>query len=185
MRSRTPSHVLFGAFLVIAGMLMLLNNLGIIFIPSLWRLLWPAFIIWAGFNLLRREPRRRGWQASSDFSSSADSSSADDVLNLTAILGGAQHRSSSSNFSGANVTAFMGGVNLDLREAKIGSAPAVIDVFAMMGSLELMIPADWTVESQATPLLGGFDDKTIHPADTTKRLIIRGTVLMGGITVKN
>ena len=62
---------------------------------------------------------------------------------------------------------------------------AVLDVFVMMGGMEIFVPADWTLELHVTPLLGGYDDKTQRPSAPAKRLIIRGTVVMGGIDVKN
>jgi hypothetical protein len=33
--------------------------------------------------------------------------------------------------------------------------------------------------------MGGFDDKTRPPADPSKRLVLRGFVIMGGVEVKN
>ena len=33
--------------------------------------------------------------------------------------------------------------------------------------------------------MGGFEDKTRPPKDTTKRLIIKGTAIMGGVEIKN
>jgi len=38
---------------------------------------------------------------------------------------------------------------------------------------------------QGNGLLGGFDDKTVAPADPSKRLVVRGYAIMGGVEVKN
>ena len=54
----------------------------------------------------------------------------------------------------------MGGVDLDLRKARMGPSPAVLDVVAFWGGIELKVPAGWNVEGQVMPILGGFEDKT-------------------------
>ena len=38
---------------------------------------------------------------------------------------------------------------------------------------------------QGTPILGGFEEKTIAPPDASKRLIIRGYAIMGGLEARN
>ena len=36
-----------------------------------------------------------------------------------------------------------------------------------------------------TPLMGGFSEKTAKPPDDSKRLVIRGYAIMGGVEVRN
>ena len=77
------------------------------------------------------------------------------------------------------------GSEIDLRGAKMSGDEAVIDAFAFWGGVEIQVPRDWTIEDQVTPVLGSFEDKT-EPAGTGgKRLIVRGTAVMGGIEVTN
>jgi hypothetical protein len=47
------------------------------------------------------------------------------------------------------------------------------------------VPPDWTVVSHVNPILGGYEDSTAPPKLQTKRLIIRGTVIMGGVETSN
>jgi hypothetical protein len=35
----------------------------------------------------------------------------------------------------------------------------VIDMVAVMGGVDLLLPRDWTVDVQAVPILGGVEDK--------------------------
>ena len=81
----------------------------------------------------------------------------------------------------------MGGCNLDFRSALIQPPnQAVLEVFALCGGIEIRVPEDWTVVSELEVILGGVDDrKAAPPKDESKRLILRGTVLMGGVEVKN
>lgn len=112
----------------------------------------------------------------------ADSS---DWISAIAIMAGFERSNNSPNFRGGDLTAVMGGCEVDLRHASL-RAPASIDVFVMWGGIELRVPEDWTVELRGTPLLAGFVDKTRQPpVPTEKRLVIRGVALMGGVEVKN
>lgn len=106
------------------------------------------------------------------------------TFSSTAILGGIERQNSSSAFRRAEASAFMGGVNLDFRDATMEGDEARIEVSAIMGGIELRIPRTWTVINRVTPVLGGVEDHT-RSADSNKRLVIEGTVFMGGLDIKN
>ena len=102
-----------------------------------------------------------------------------------AILGGVKRGNNSRAFKGGDLTAIMGGCEIDLRQAAI-DGEASIDLFAMWGGIEIRVPEDWTVISRVVPLLGGVEDKTRPPQGATAhRLVLRGFAIMGGIEVKN
>ena len=105
-------------------------------------------------------------------------------FNETAVLSGIDRQNNSQHFHGGEATAFMGGVKLDLRDAVIDGSEATIDVTSVMGGIELHIPRNWTVVNHVTPIMGGVEDHT-HTNDPNKRLILEGTVLMGGLEIGN
>lgn len=106
-------------------------------------------------------------------------------VSAVALLSGVNRGSNSPRFRGGELTAFMGGCEIDLRQAAI-DGEAVIDVFAMWGGIEIRVPEHWRVIGRVTPLLGGFDDSTRPPKEATSQtLIVRGVVIMGGIEIKN
>lgn len=107
------------------------------------------------------------------------------TMSVMAIMGGVTRGNNSRAFRGADVLAFMGGCELDLRKAAI-NGEAVIDVFAMWGGIEIRVPEDWTVVSHIMPLMAGVDDKTRPPQTATAhRLTLRGFILMAGVEIKN
>jgi len=173
---RVTGHMAFGIFLLLVGVLSLLNNLNIINIPPLTRLIFPALLIWVGLNLFMRQ-RPAGAE-------SKDAPYPDD-LNVYTMFGGVNRKVVSNSFVSGTLSAVLGGLNLDFRDVDMKGSEANLDIFAVMGGVRLMVPPDWIVESRLTPLLGGYDDKTHPPKDSTKRLIIRGTVAMGGVEVKS
>jgi predicted membrane protein len=102
-----------------------------------------------------------------------------------AFLGAVKRANTSTAFRGGSATAFMGGVEIDLRKARMEGDRAVINVFAMMGGVSLRIPEDWAVESKVFVLLGGIDDKTRPPSEPAGTLILQGTAVMGGVEIKD
>jgi hypothetical protein len=164
---REPGGYVWMAF----GTALLLDRLDVV---SLWRFFWPAVLILAGASILR-----------SGRSTPESSGDGGERLSGFAALGGVSRRSTSTDFRGGDFAAVMGGVELDLRGASIGEREAVIDVFAFWGGIEIKVPADWQVISRGWAILGGFVDNSTPNPEATKRLIVRGTAIMGGVEIKN
>jgi hypothetical protein len=90
-----------------------------------------------------------------------------------------------------------------------------VDVFTLMGSLVLRVPEGWTVDVRALPVMGGINDRrpgagdranrnrrraeaddvsspsvaeqpaVSSPNGNTPRLVLRGYVVMGGLTIRS
>lgn len=177
-----------GLFMILFGAVSLLKGLGLIYIS--WKVIFPIGIIGVGLMMVFRANKRR---SSAEAESSTDGTSlfcvsggetGERVLDLTAILGGFQRKVTTQDFRGGDLTSVMGGIDLDMRTASL-EGTAVLNVFALMGGISVKVPTDWTVELEGTPILGGFDEKTMQPKDATKRLVIRGTAIMGGVEIRN
>jgi predicted membrane protein len=132
-----------------------------------------GYLVWRGLGFRRRGQTLDGHSSFSGL----------------AVMGGIARRSNSQTFRGADLTAIMGGCDIDLRQASIApGTEAVIDVFAFWGGIEIKVPEDWIVVTRAIPLMGGVEDKTRLPQPppaVEKRLVISGIVVMGGVAVKN
>ena len=162
-----------------AGAYMLMNRITYIRIDP--RVIFPLFLVFlGGFMVWRGVFGRRCSSRAGDGLSRFSS---------LAVMGGVARRSNSPQFEGADLTAIMGGCDVDLRDASIApNTEAVIDVFAFWGGIDLKVPEDWIVINRVIPLMGGVDDKTRTPIASSapqKRLIVRGIVIMGGIGIRN
>lgn len=101
-----------------------------------------------------------------------------------AILTGIDRRITSSDFRRGEATAILGGIDIDLREATMQGNEATLDLTTIMGGVDIRVPRDWTVINHLTALLAGVDDHTVSTG-SNKRLILEGTVIMGGFDIKN
>jgi predicted membrane protein len=185
-----------GVFFMLLGFLFFLGALGIWdFSYSRW--VGPAILIWIGVALLMRNQRARPIPPPRDDSPKSDSrfepgmrgvdqyTDSRDFIHATVILGAFNRRCPSQKFRGGDLTAIMGGGKVDLRDAQIQEKEAVLDIFTLMGGLEIQVPSGWTVEPRFTPILGGYQDRTTRVSESNQRLVINGTAIMGSVTVFN
>jgi len=195
-----------GIFWIVVGGLFLLGSLGMLRIA--FRDLWPVVLIglgalmmwrWAYAGRETRDSRDDRADRATNTFAAADSSapprdegppasdiSSDSIISAMAVLGSVSRRNNCQDFRGGSATAFLGGCEVDLRGASITKPhEPVLEVFAMWGGIELRVPPDWTVVSHVDPIMGGFEDATQPPKDGSKRLVVRGSVVMGGIEVTN
>ena len=164
-----------GLIFTVIGAAFLLDNLRLIHF-NLWDY-WPVILVFIGVSMVWR-----AWAAGSSTPAGGES---EGNISAAAILGGVKRVSNTPDFRSAELTAIMGGCDIDLRQASIKSSPAVINIFTMWGGVDIKVPNDWSVEVQGLPLLGGFDDKTFHPQNSSKRLLVKGLALMGGVEILN
>jgi hypothetical protein len=106
---------------------------------------------------------------------------------IFSVLSSSRRRWGPSIFRSAEATCMMGGGEIDLRDALLGpDGTAYIDVFVLMGGLNIFVPPGWTVICHVMPIMGGVMDKTrTIPSATTQQLILRGTTMMGGVEISN
>jgi len=184
---RDGARPLAAALWVGAGLWLLGHNLGLL--P--WGLgdLWPLLLIVLGVSIIRRAmrgprtvdagPRAGGSTAGSD-APGADS------FSCTAVWAGVDRTVTSQSFRGGDYTAVMGGGKVNLHGARPIPEGAVIDVFIAMGGMEILVPEDWQVVNQLHALMGGIDDsRNVVPLQGGPVLYLKGTVVMGGIEIKN
>ena len=106
------------------------------------------------------------------------------MVSAMAILGAVSRGSNVRHFRGGDLTAIMGGCELDLRHASLED-DVVIDVFALWGGIEIRVPEEWTIDSQILPILGGVEEKTRRPPASGPRVTLRGFAIMSGVEIKN
>jgi len=176
----TPNGYLIGLGGIAVGVTMILHRLGIIYFS--WRAAWPLVLIAVGLMVVYRA--MTGQRITTHGVVDDKPGSESQVVDVTAVLGGFERRVQTQDFRGGEVTAVMGGCALDMRSASI-VGEAVIHVFAFWGGVTLKVPPDWTVVLQGTPIMGGFEEKTAVPPDGSKRLVVRGYAIMGGVEVRN
>ncbi|MGV8965623.1 MAG: LiaF transmembrane domain-containing protein [Cellulomonas sp.] len=133
-------------------------------------LLWPLAIMVVGLSVLTS----RGARGTDDT-----------TINSIAIWWGAVRRTRSQRFAGGSLTAIMGGIDVDLREADIVGR-ADLSVFTVWGGVDIKVPPTWRVQVNGLQLLGGWTDKTALPMNPEAPVLhVHVTAIMGGVEIKN
>jgi len=112
---------------------------------------------------------------------------ANDYIESINVFGGSNQIIYSKNLKGGEITAVFGGGDINLTQADFDTQ-VILEVTAIFGGVKIVVPPTWQVKSEVTAVFGGVDDKrTIYPAgeQVDKLVIIRGTVLFGGVEFKS
>ena len=175
-----PAGSLFGGLLTAGGTLWFLGNIDVLRIEA--RFIWPVAIIGFGVLFLFRAVERQ-FHPDTPVSPNADSQA---QINIATVFGGVKRFVDAPDFRSADLFACFGGVEIDFRGAKIQER-AVIDANAVFGGIEIRVPRTWLVEVRGTGIFGGYEDKTLHPDESTPgpipKLTITGLAVFGGVTV--
>lgn len=145
---RGRNHILIGVVALAIGTAMLVDRLGY------WNFdigrFWPVILILIGITLLfRRHDRgdrlrhahQRLGQIIAEQDAARDQAAGQAVdgevfLDAVAVLGGYNRRITSQKFTGGRITAFFGGLQVDLTQADIAGPEAVVEVTAFLGGAE-------------------------------------------------
>jgi hypothetical protein len=126
-------------------------------------------------------------------------------LNLFAVMSADEVTRPEQPFRGGEVTTIMGRTRLDLRTAELAPGEtAVVDVFNLMSRTEIRVPPGWEIDVRAVRAMAGVRDtrprearppvseradpdvvERTEPSQATAppRLVVRGFIMMGGLTV--
>jgi predicted membrane protein len=175
--SMTRTAQLIAGLWIAVGVAFLLSNLDMLRF-RIWEF-WPVGLVLLGVTMLRRSTQRHQQTVSA-----ADPSS---TVSAICVWSGADRKVTSTDFRGGELTAIMGGVEVDLSHARIANGEAIMDVFALWGGIDIKVPPDWTVVGDVTPFMGAYEDSRKSPTagDPAQRLVLRGMVVMGGVEVSN
>ncbi|WP_276363198.1 LiaF domain-containing protein [Daejeonella sp. H1SJ63] len=190
------------AFMPLAIGVMFLSN-KIVPDMELSRFFWPFLIIGIGAYLIfgrKRTPEADSpvWEkrVDPDFQSESTNNGPEagfssnnfsgDRVESTSVFGGIKKNIVSKNFQGGEIVNFFGGSEINLMQADIKGI-VKLEVVQVFGGTKIIVPANWTVQSEMVAIFGGIEDKRppqLNPFPD-KVLVIEGTSIFGGIDIKS
>lgn len=146
---------------------------------------WPILLILLGIYIIFR---KHDYQKHNCCTKREDKSFNADFIDDVSILSGGRKTINSQNFKGGKATAIFGGSTIDLYNANLAEGTNTLEVVAIFGGIEIIVPRDWKVIVSVTSIFGGIDDKRTINAnqvyETNKTLVIKGIALFGGCELK-
>jgi predicted membrane protein len=168
---------------------------------DLRRHIWPVILIVVGAFFIFRstqkpgrhwcEKKNGGEDGGNPFPGMHETYSKEDFIDTTSIFGGTKKNILSKAFRGGDVVNVFGGTELNLLQSDIAGT-AVLELTTIFGGTKLIVPSNWSVRSEAVTIFGGIEDKRQLPPQMPqgtdqpeKVLLLRGTVIFGGIDIKS
>ena len=155
---RNRTSWIWGLLLVAIGVLIGLNSYGIVDV-SVWSVFWPVVLIAVGLTIMFNISPK---VAKCSKKPGKDGSIGNEKI---ACFWG-EEDAVKGDYNGGSLVAIFGGVDLDLRQAKIKDG-SVIEIFTFCGGVNITLPDDVIIENEVRGFLGGTDDKTL-PKDSAK-----------------
>lgn len=113
------------------------------------------------------------------------SSHARETQHFIAIMGGHEKRGLWQPAQKTYCYAFMGGVELDFREALLPPGETELTIIAIMGGAQIIVPPDLRVDCDGIAIMGGFDHGPELASQNPNAPVLRisGFCLMGGVEI--
>lgn len=108
-----------------------------------------------------------------------------DTFALVAAMAGIDFASRADAFQAGSGTAVAGGMEIDLAEATLADT-ATLDLTAVMGGIDVLVPEEWRVEMSSNVFMGGTENLTDPDAtaDDAPLLLVDARAYMGGIAIR-
>lgn len=161
------------------GAILLMACLGFYSFRVVWQLALPVILVVIGLSMLFKDVIRK------QVLKGAKKLSPDDGDTHWATFSGQKLNYDDEDFEKADLEAVFGGVDCDLRGAKIKDG-AMIKASAIFGGVNIKLPKDVKVKVVSTSIFGGVSDKHSVKVDedADKTVFIDATCLFGGVEIK-
>ena len=162
------------------GIALLLCAQNILSFSLIGKLIFPFILVMIGISII--------------FKDTFNKKIADKIKNLNsekgnfeeycATFGGQKVDLTGQEFTGANLDAIFGSVELDISKATI-KKDQVINANAIFGGIEIRVPAGVNIKVKSTPIFGGIDNKVkTNYNESLPTIYINGVAMFGGVEIK-
>lgn len=179
-------HV-FNGLLVTIGSLFLVQAFGIISSGEAELMIAPVVIITIGVCLLFGRSAVKTTRSYSNYERKEKDHKRHEgsQKSYTSLLNGLDEKVIDDAFVNCEVSAMLGGADIDFREIRILGSEATITLNALFGGVTAILPKNVRIIISGTPFLGGFENRTISDPSAEKTLYIRYTAMFGAVEIKN
>lgn len=171
------------AFLAI-GVILLLAAQDIFSFEIAWKVILAAIFIVLGIGIIVKSLFRGN--NDKEVEKKVDELKDDKIMDSQmAIFSGTDRVYNNEEFTGANLMAVFGGVELDLKKAKF-TKDTVIKAFCAFGGIDIKVPEDVQVKIKSGFIFGGVTDERNSETSKSKHTIyLDAAGAFGGITIND
>ena len=159
------------------GLLLLLSAQNIIDISKIRKLIFPAILVIIGLSLILKDTLK------SKINTKIKELNKKDIDDYYATFSAQEVNYSEKDFKGANLNAIFGGIDLDLRNAKI-EKDEIINATAVFGGIDIFVPNNVNIQLKSNSLFGGVDNKVVNSKENEKTIYVKAFCLFGATDIK-
>ncbi len=162
----TDSERLSSAFFLTVGIVLLLAAQNVFSYGVAWKVILAVFLVMIGLTIIIKSTfRNKNDEEVAKKIKDLDDGDGKTMDSLFAVFSGSDRVYNDETFSGANLTAAFGGVDLDLMKAKF-TKDTVIKATCWFGGIDIKVPEDIQVKIKSGFIFGGAVDE--RKGDTKK-----------------
>lgn len=166
------------AIMLAIGVCLLLGSLNVVSFRILWRLIVPIILVIVGVSIIFGDAlKKKVRQEMKKLHTGKEKE-------YWATFGSQKVNFKGEKFEGARLEAVFGGVQCDLREAKI-EEDVMVTANSTFGGITIRVPENVNVKIASTSIFGGVsDNRKRRDEDADKTIYINATCIFGGVEVK-
>jgi predicted membrane protein len=106
-------------------------------------------------------------------------------IRITSVFNDIRRKISIPDFDGGYIASVLGSADLDLREAKMKTSDAVLEITNILSSTYIYPAADWDVRLELTEIAGNVKDRCEDTRKGKKKLLhITGITVLGDVFIR-
>ncbi len=166
---------------IIIGTILIALGLSALFGISLFNFVFAFILMAIGIKIIMgREHKDWDWGQVKSTPSTVN----ENTINEVNIFSSANKIIKSENFKGGKIVLIFSGGKIDLSQAKTSEKNINMEVVAIFGGGQLVVPKGWKINSEGASIFGGYDTK-IEGENGETTLNLKGVAIFGGIKVIN
>lgn len=190
----TESEKLGNLLGVIIGVMLLLASLDVIDFSLVWQLIVPVALVMIGLKVILKaatgengsdKARRLANERAKERSQKIREGEVidDDDKEYYSAFSSQKINYDGKEFKGCKLDAVFGGIELDLRGAKLAK-DAVVKTSSIFGGVDILVDSDVNIEVSSSSLFGGVSNHHKNSDSNKKTLYIDATCIFGGAEIK-
>ncbi len=166
---------------LLIGVLLLLACRDIISFELIWKLAFPIFLVAFGLSIIFKD------FFNNKIKEEMKKLNKGKQKEYFAIFGSEEINLDKEEFTGCELSAVFGGVNLDLTNTKL-KEDVIINASAIFGGIDIIVPKDVSVKIVSNCVFGGASDerrlKNKDQKESERTIYINATCIFGGLDIK-
>lgn len=163
---------------IIIGVVLLLCAQGVVSFSNIRKLIIPFVFVAIGLSIVFNEAIGK------QISKRVKELNKGGLENYSAIFSAQNVVLGAEEFKGVSLDAVFGGVEYDMRAAKV-TADQIINASAIFGGIDILVPNNVNVKVKSTPIFGGTSNKSIvQRGENIPTIYVNSFCLFGGVEIK-